>query len=188
MTAKLVQSVNEQSLWRILKEQVACSLEPVAVDAFPSQPSASVDLSPPCIRSVETEPKADQRQRFVDDEIRRDQRLSRFERRVTCRARLDMSRVGAVGAGHPSSLAGEEPFLPPEPANWGRPPPDPGGRGGPGPSRGSWRTPARWAVRLVDRDDLKRRRRRLRSLNQGAPGAPSPTSGDRARNSHCLNL
>ena len=43
----------------ILKEQLACSLEAVAVDAFPPDPLASIDLTPPGIGSIETKSKPD---------------------------------------------------------------------------------------------------------------------------------
>lgn len=94
----------------ILKEQMTRFLEAVCIDAFPPQSRASIDLLPPGLCRMQTEPKPDERQRFIDNEIRRDQSLSGFECRVTCRARSNVVRVGAVRARQPPRRIDEECF------------------------------------------------------------------------------
>jgi hypothetical protein len=61
----------------VLEEQLAGFLEPIAVDAFPPEPRAPIDLLPPPFGSHQAEPEPKQRQRFIDDEVSCDQRLGR---------------------------------------------------------------------------------------------------------------
>ncbi len=85
----------------ILKEQLARFLEAVAVDTLPSEPRAPIDLLPPPLSRAQPESEPKERERFINDEVRRDQRLAGLERSVTRRAASSVGRVRRVGA--PSS-------------------------------------------------------------------------------------
>ena len=77
----------------ILKEQIAGTVEPAALDAFPPQPRTSVNLLPPGAGRIDPQPKPYQRQGFVDHEIRGDEYLNCLERIITCRAACEMGAV-----------------------------------------------------------------------------------------------
>ena len=106
MVTQLVQSVKEKSLSRY-EEQLAGFFKPIAVDTLPSEPRAPINMLPPPFGSHQAEPHPKQRQRFIDNEVRRDQRLAGFERSITRRAAPSVGRVRRVGARHPASRVDE---------------------------------------------------------------------------------
>jgi len=57
----------------IAKKQFAAGLESGRVDSLPAKARAGVDLLPPRIRRGESEPEANQGERFVRHEVGRDQ-------------------------------------------------------------------------------------------------------------------
>src|SRR5712692_6752284 len=93
-----------------LEEQLTRLLEPIAADALPAEPRAAIDLLPPVFSSAQAESESKQRERFVDDEVGRDQGLTGLERTVARRTAACMSRIGVVGAGHPARRVDEQRF------------------------------------------------------------------------------
>src|SRR5437867_3864552 len=83
----------------VLKKQVTCLFESLAVDSLPAEPGALINLLPQPLRSGQTEAESNEGERFIDDEVGRDQRMSSVECRITSRATSKVSGVGAVGAG-----------------------------------------------------------------------------------------
>src|SRR5206468_6137968 len=63
----------------IPEEEVPRPFETIVLDTLPSQPGASVDLLPPCIRGCQPQAKSNQRQRLIDDDISRDQDATGLE-------------------------------------------------------------------------------------------------------------
>ena len=92
----------------ILEEQLTRLLEPFAVDALPAEPRAAIHLLPPRLNRAEAEPEPKKRQRFIDDVVRRDQRLTGFERSVARRAASRVGRIRRVGARHPARRVDEQ--------------------------------------------------------------------------------
>src|SRR5205814_4149250 len=91
----------------ILEEEVPRPFKTIVLDAFPPQPSASVDLPPPCMRGCQPQAKSNQRQRLIDDEVSRDQDATGLERRVTGGGAGHMCRISTVRARHPTACIDE---------------------------------------------------------------------------------
>jgi hypothetical protein len=85
-----------------VKEQLPRLLESVAVDALPAKPGTSVDLFPPPFGSARAETEPNKGQRFVDDKVRCDQRLTRLECGIASLTTQTMGRVCGVCAGDPA--------------------------------------------------------------------------------------
>jgi hypothetical protein len=94
----------------IPEEQLTGFLETIAIDTLPSEPGAPVDLLPPGFSGTQPESEAKECQRFVDDEIARNQGLAGLERSVPRRATSRVIRVCRIGARHPPCRVDEERF------------------------------------------------------------------------------
>src|SRR5437867_8946824 len=91
----------------VLEEQLTGLLEAVAIDPLPSEPRASIDLLPPLLGSNQSESEPKERERLINDEVRRDQGLASLERLVTRRTASNVGRVRRVSARHPASRVHE---------------------------------------------------------------------------------
>ena len=90
------------------EECLARPLGPGDVDLLTAHARAAVDLGPPGFRGVESETHPDERERFVHDVVRRDQKQAAAKRCVAGLARAVVGRIGRVGASHPTCGIDEE--------------------------------------------------------------------------------
>src|SRR5439155_236499 len=86
----------------VLEEHLARLLEAVAVDALPPEARAPIDLLPPFPGSDQPEPEPKESERFMDDEVGRDQHLAGLERSITRRTTSSVRRIRRVGARQPA--------------------------------------------------------------------------------------
>jgi hypothetical protein len=92
----------------VLKEQLARFVKPRGVDMLPPEVRTSIDLMPPFFRDVHPEPDAKERERFIDNEIGRHEKLACFKRGVASCARAHVIRIIPIDTRDPSGRVYEE--------------------------------------------------------------------------------